>query len=147
MYKIKATLMIDKLIALYIDLLKENVPIKIAIETVQFQEFFKDTLDDKCKSIGLHLPIVPIKNTVNKELRIDSISPLVNNHTILVDKKSLIFIDELDTYPKSPHDDGLDSLEMAYRIAKKPAFDYKEALKHLKAIESKNKALQSIFDG
>lgn len=147
MYKIKATLMIDKLIALYIDLLKENVPIKIAIETVQFQEFFKDTLDDKCKSIGLHLPIVPIKNTVNKELRIDSISPLVNNHTILVDKKSLIFIDELDTYPKSPHDDGLDSLEMAYRIAKKPAFDYKEAFKHLKAIESKNKALQSIFDG
>ena len=62
-------------------------------------------------------------------------------------KKSLIFIDELDTYPKSPHDDGLDSLEMAYRIAKKPAFDYKEAFKHLKAIESKNKALQSIFDG
>ena len=146
MYKIKATLMIDKLIALYIDLLKEQVPIKIAIETVQFQEFFKDTLDDKCKSIGLHLPIVPIKNTVNKELRIDSISPLVNNHTILVDKKSLIFIDELDTYPKSPHDDGLDSLEMAYRIAKKPAFDYKEAHKHQIEQESKNKALQQLLN-
>ncbi len=146
MYKIKATLMIDKIIALYIDLLKEQVPIKIAIETVQFQEFFKDTLDDKCKSIGLHLPIVPLKNTVNKELRIDSISPLVNNHTILVDKKSLIFIDELDTYPKSPHDDGLDSLEMAYRIAKKPAFDYKEAYKHLKILENKNKALQGILN-
>lgn len=146
MYKIKATLMIDKLIALYIDLLKENVPIKIAIETVQFQEFFKDTLDDKCKTIGLHLPIVPIKNTVNKELRIDSISPLVNNHTILIDKKSLIFIDELDTYPKSPHDDGLDSLEMAYRIAKKPAFDYKEAHKHQIELMSKNKALQQLLN-
>ena len=146
MYKIKATLMIDKIIALYIDLLKEQVPIKIAIETVQFQEFFKDTLDEKCKSIGLHLPIVPIKNTINKELRIDSISPLINNHTILVDKKSLIFIDELDTYPKSPHDDGLDSLEMAYKIAKKPAFDYKEAYKQLKIIENKNKALQGILN-
>ena len=33
-------------------------------------------------------------------------------------------IDELDTYPKAPHDDGLDSLEMAYRIAKKSAFNY-----------------------
>lgn len=46
----------------------------------------------------------------------------------------------MDTYPKSPHDDGLDSLEMAYRIAKKPAFDYKEAYKHLKILENKNKA-------
>ena len=145
MYKIKATLMIDKIISLYIELLKFGVPIKIAIETVQFQEFFKDTLDEKCKSIGLHLPIVPLKNTINKELRIDGISPIVNNHTILVDKKSLIFIDELDTYPKAPHDDGLDSLEMAYRIAKKPAFDYKEAHKHLKNKEAKNKALEALL--
>lgn len=147
MYKIKATLMIDKIISLYIELLKFGAPIKIAIETVQFQEFFKDTLDEKCKSIGLHLPIVPLKNTVNKELRIDSISPLVNNHTILVDKKSLIFIDELDTYPKAPHDDGLDSLEMAYRIAKKPSFDYKEALKHQNNQNIKNKALKELLSG
>lgn len=147
MYKLKATLMIDKIIALYIDLLSHGVPIKIAIETVQFQEFFKDTLDEKCKTLGLHLPIVPLKNTVNKELRIDSISPLVNNHTILIDKKSLIFIDELDTYPKSAHDDGLDSLEMAYRIAKKPAFDYKEAHKRLKVKEANSKALQRLLDG
>lgn len=147
MFRIKATLMIDKIMSLYIDLLKHNVPIKIAIETVQFQEFFKDVLDERCKSIGLHLPIVPLKNTINKELRIDSVSPLVNNHTILIDKKSLLLIDELETYPKSAHDDGLDSLEMAYRIAKKPAFDYKEAHKHLKNKEAKNKALQRLLDG
>lgn len=147
MYKIKATLMIDKIISLYIELLKFGVPMKIAIETVQFQEFFKDTLDDRCKAIGLHLPIVPLKNTVNKELRIDSISPLVNNQTILIDKRSLIFIDELDSYPKSAHDDGLDSLEMAYRIAKKPSFDYKIAHKHLKEVQSKNKALQELLNG
>jgi len=146
MYKIKATLMIDKIIALYISLSKEQVPIKIAIETVQFQEFFKDILYDKSKSIGLHLPIIPLKNNISKDLRIDSISPLVNNHTILIDKKSLIFIDELDTYPKSSHDDGLDSLEMAYRIAKKPAFDYKEAYKNLKTLEIKNKALESVLN-
>lgn len=147
MYKIKATLMIDKIMQLYLSLMKYGVPIKIAIETVQFQEFFKDSIDEKCKSIGLHLPIVPLKNTINKELRIDSISPLVNNHTILIDKKSLIFIDELDTYPKAPHDDGLDSLEMAYRIAKKPAFDYKVALKHQNSANMKNKALQRLLDG
>ena len=103
-------------------------------------------LDERCKSIGLHLPIVPLKNSANKELRIDSISPLVNNHTILIDKKSLLLIDELDTYPKSAHDDGLDSVEMAYRIAKKPAFDYKEAYRHLKNKESKNKALKKLLE-
>jgi hypothetical protein len=65
----------------------------------------------------------------------------------LIDKKSLLLIDELETYPKSAHDDGLDSLEMAYRIAKKPAFDYKEAHKHLKNKEAKNKALQRLLDG
>lgn len=124
MYKIKATLMIDKLIETYNEVAKFGRPIKIAIEEVQFQEFFKDVLDDKAKELGIHLPIVPIRNGVNKELRIDGLAPLVNKGDILINKKSLLLIDELDTYPKAPHDDGLDSLEMAYRIAKKSAFNY-----------------------
>jgi predicted phage terminase large subunit-like protein len=147
MYKIKATLMIDKIITLYVDLLRYQRPLKIAIEEVQFQEFFKDTLSDKAKEMGLFLPIVPLRNNIAKELRIDSISPLVNNGDILIDKNSLTLIDELDTYPKAPHDDGLDSLEMAYRIAKKPAFDYKEVKKTLQKFQDKNKALQELLSG
>lgn len=146
MYKLKATMMIDKIISIYISLLKHQTPIKVAIETVQFQEFFKDILHERSKSIGLHLPIVEIKNTTSKELRIDALSPLINNKTILVDKSSSTFIDELDTYPKAPHDDGLDSLEMAYRIAKKPAFDYKEARKHIDNINKKNNILKGLLN-
>ncbi len=146
MYKIKATLMIDKIIQTYLQYYKYNKPIKIAIETVQFQEFFKDVLNDRSKSIGLNLPIVELKNTVNKELRIDGISPLVNNQSILIYKKSHLLIDELDTYPKSSHDDGLDSLEMAYRIAKRPAFDYNQALKYLKRKEARNKIINQMLN-
>lgn len=124
MYKIKATLMIDKLIDTYKDITKFGKPIKIAIEEQQFQEFFKDVLDDTAKETGIHLPIVPFRNSVNKELRIDGLAPLVNKGDILINKKSLLLIEELDTYPKAPHDDGLDSLEMAYRIAKRSAFNY-----------------------
>jgi predicted phage terminase large subunit-like protein len=145
MYKLKATVMIDKIIALYINLSKEQKPIKIAIETVQFQEFFKDILEQRTQSIGLYLPIVPIKNTTNKELRIDALSPLINNQTILIDKNSYTFIEELETYPKSAHDDGLDSLEMAYKIAKKPAFSYQEAYKNLKLKESETSRLNRFL--
>jgi len=145
MVKLKPAVMIDRIIALYISLLGEGVPIKIGIETVQFQEFFKDQLDERAKSIGLKLPIVPLKNTANKELRIDAVAPPVADGTILIDATSHLLIDELDTYPKAPHDDGLDSLEMAWRIAKKPAFDYKQALKHLQKREAKEKALKAML--
>ena len=70
--------------------------VKIAIEEVQFQEFFKDVLDDKAKELGIHLPIVPIRNSVNKELRIDGLAPLVNKGDILINKKSLLLIPKLD---------------------------------------------------
>lgn len=144
MYKLKATLMIDKIIQIYLEYYKYNRPIKIAIEEVQFQEFFKDVLADKAKTLGIVLPIVPLKNTVPKELRIDSIAPHINSGDFLIDEQSLLLIDELDTYPKSAHDDGLDSVEMAWRIAKKPAFSYADAQKHLNKINEKAKLLQRL---
>lgn len=145
-YKIKPTLMIDKILQLYLNLLKLGRPIKIAIETVQFQEFFKDTLDENAKSMGICLPIIEAKNTIPKELRIDGLSPHINRGDILVDEKDLLFIDELDTYPKSSHDDGLDALEMAWRIAKKPSFDYAQANKYIKQKREKEEFLKQMLD-
>ena len=148
MYRIKATSMIDKLIWHYKQVASLQKPIKIAIEIVQFQEFFKDTLANKAKEEDIHLPIVPLTNAgVPKELRIDSLAPLICDGTISIDEASILLIEELDTYPKAPHDDGLDSLEMAYRIAKKPAFNYEEAQKHLKEAEEKDNILRKMLDG
>lgn len=147
MYKIKATLMIAKLIWHYKQIATLNRPVKIAIEVVQFQEFFKDTLKEKAIQENINLPITPLNNAgVPKELRIDSLAPLLDDETILIDESSLILIEELDTYPKAPHDDGLDSLEMAYRIAKRPSFNYEEAAKNLQRREEKEKKLRKIFD-
>ncbi|MDD4506116.1 MAG: cell division protein FtsH [Sulfurospirillaceae bacterium] len=145
MYRIKATSMIDKLIWHYKQVATLERPIKIAIEIVQFQEFFKDRLIEKAKEENIHLPVVPLNNAgVPKELRIDSLAPLICDGTISIDEASILLIEELDTYPKAPHDDGLDSLEMAWRIAKKPAFNYEEMEKELKRIEDEEKLLRKI---
>ncbi|WP_170000338.1 phage terminase large subunit [Campylobacter sp. RM9328] len=146
MYKLKATLMIDRLLEIYLNLIALNRPIKIAIETIQFQEFFKDTLETKARELGIYLPIIELKNNVPKELRIDSLAPHVNKAQILIDKSSLTFIDELDTYPKSAHDDGLDALEMAWRIAKAPNFDYEKVNSFLAKRKEKENFLKKIFD-
>ena len=116
-YKTKPEQMIPLLIALYSSLRISGVPIKIAIETVQFQEFFKDALKSRAIEMGIHLPIVEIRNTAAKELRIDSLSPHVSDATILIEENCHLLIEELSTYPKSAHDDLLDALEMAWRIA------------------------------
>lgn len=145
MYRIKTTSMIDKLIWHYKQIGVLERPIQIAIETVQFQEFFKDRLIEKAKEENIHLPVVPLNNAgVPKELRIESLAPLICDGTISIDEASILLIEELDTYPKPPHDDGLDSLEMAYRIAKRPAFNYEEMEKELKRIEDEEKLLRKI---
>ena len=146
MLKLKPELMIDRIIQTALGILALNRPLKVAIETIQFQEFFKDMLDKRARELGIYLPIVELKNSVAKELRIDSLTPPINNAQILIDKNSLIFIDELDTYPKSAHDDGLDSLEMAWRIAKVPNFDYEKVNAILQKQKDKEKFLRDLLD-
>lgn len=114
-YRISPVKLIARIIALYIRYNKV-APTTIACETVQFQEFFKDVLKKEAEEINVTLAIKPLRNTAPKPLRIDSIAPLVNDNTILINRSDTLMIDELDTYPKAPHDDLLDALEMAYRI-------------------------------
>ena len=87
----------------------------ISVETVAFQKFYKDVLKEKANELGIHPVIREINNRVSKELRIQTLSPPITERDILIVKKSILLIEELDTYPKSPHDDLLDSAEMAYR--------------------------------
>ncbi|MFA6629800.1 MAG: phage terminase large subunit [Sulfuricurvum sp.] len=116
-HKTKPENMIPLIVSKFISLRSTGVPVKIAIETVQFQEFFKDKLKSEALSIGVPLPVVEIKNRASKELRIDSLSPHISDGTILIDQNSHLLVEELTTYPKAPHDDLLDALEMAWRIA------------------------------
>lgn len=146
MKKLKPELMAERIISEAAAILRLNRPLKIAIETVAFQEFFKDYIEKRASELGIYLPIISLKNTVAKELRIDSLTPPINNGVILIDKSSTTFIDELDTYPKSAHDDGLDSLEFAWRIAKAPNFDYEKVNSFIKKHNDRKSFLRRIFD-
>ena len=123
-YKIKPDEMIKKIINLYMKHF-HKMP-TIAIETIAFQEFFKDRLKAEALKKGLHLRVKELKNKIAKELRIDALSPYICDGTISIDENSHLLIEELQTYPKAPHDDLLDSLEMAFRIASSAAMtDYR----------------------
>lgn len=114
-FKISPDKMIDKIIALYLRVIKISQSITIATEEVAFQEFFKTQLKAKFQALGLFVPIVGIKNTQNKEVRLDALAPLLKDESILIDENATLLREELDAYPKAAHDDLLDSGEIALR--------------------------------
>lgn len=116
-YKISPSKMIDTILRIYIKYLTLGVSVKIAIETIAFQEFFKDKLKEEALKKGIILSVCELKNKVAKELRIDSLAPYINDSTIIIDSNSHLLIEELLSYPKAAHDDLLDASEMAFRVA------------------------------
>jgi predicted phage terminase large subunit-like protein len=118
-YKVAPVKMIDIIIKLYVRTAALGKPVRLGIETVQFQEFFKDQLKAKAKEMSVLLAVEELKNTTQKELRIESLAPFVGDGTINVHEDSHLLIEELCTYPKAAHDDLLDSGEMAFRVIKK----------------------------
>lgn len=114
-FKISPEKMIEKIIALYLRVCKVCATITIATEEVAFQEFFKTQLKAKFNALGLFVPIVGIKNTQNKAVRLDALAPLLKDESILIDENAALLREELDSYPKCAHDDLLDSIEIALR--------------------------------
>ena len=114
-YKKSPTQMIATIISWYLRYAKKAQTV-LAIETVAYQEFFKDVLGRAALQSGVSIPIKPIKNSAPKELRINALAPLVKDEIILIDAKAQLLIEELDTYPKAAHDDLLDAAEMAKRV-------------------------------
>lgn len=145
-YKLKPDVMIEKFMQIYLRLLLYGKPIKIAIETVAFQEFFKDKLKEEFAVKGISLSICELKNSVAKELRLDALAPYVTDGTILINVDNTLLIEELDTYPKAPHDDLLDASEMAFRIASSVAVaDYRALNRVIKRNQKLIKSLKEKY--
>jgi predicted phage terminase large subunit-like protein len=85
---------------------------KFGVETVQFQEFFKDTLEKEAHQKGLTLNIVELKPHVDKFLRIQTLQPWIKNGWIRFRRSHKTLLEQLRYYPKGDHDDGPDALEM-----------------------------------
>ena len=114
-FKVSPDKMLDKVVALYLRVSKLCASITIATEEVAFQEFFKTQLKAKFNALGLFVPIVGIKNTQNKAVRLDALAPLLRDESIVIDENAALLREELDSYPKCAHDDLLDSVEIALR--------------------------------
>lgn len=101
-------------------------PTIMCIETVQFQEFYKDVLKLEAKKQEIFMSIKEIKNSADKYFRIETLAPPISDETILVNEDDILFVEELDTYPKAPHVDILDAAEMAWRgLKSKGKIDHK----------------------
>ncbi|WP_457634735.1 phage terminase large subunit [Persephonella sp.] len=102
-----------KLIEKIIEKFQIFKPKSIIFETVAFQEIYKNQVMREASKRGIHLPIKPIKPKVQKEVRIQKLSPLIENGLIKFKENQKLLIQQLLEFPKGSHDDLIDALEMA----------------------------------
>ena len=85
---------------------------QFGVETIQFQEYFKDSLVKEAHKKGLTLNVVEVKPNVDKLLRIQTLQPWIKNGWILFRRNMRELLTQLMHYPMGDHDDGPDALEM-----------------------------------
>ncbi len=85
---------------------------KFGVESIAFQEFFKDTLEKEAHRAGLTLNTAEIKNNTDKFLRIQTLQPWIKNGWIRFRRSHRALLEQLRHYPMADHDDGPDALEM-----------------------------------
>lgn len=87
------------------------------IETIQFQEFFKDEIIKASRKAGFPVPARGITPSTDKDLRILSLQPHVANGTIRTHARHSVLNTQLQFWPEADHDDGPDALHMLYMLA------------------------------
>lgn len=88
------------------------------IETIQFQEFFKDELIRRSAKQGVPVPTKGIKPFRDKGLRISALQPHVNNGLIRFHPSCHTLLEQLRHWGEGEdHDDGPDALEMVWKAA------------------------------
>ncbi|MBF0096245.1 MAG: phage terminase large subunit [Magnetococcales bacterium] len=91
-----------------------------AVETVQFQEFFKDELIKQSAAQGVPVPARGVNPINDKELRITSLQPHIANGLIRFHQSHSVLIEQLRRFGEpDSHDDGPDALHMLFTIATK----------------------------
>lgn len=102
------------------------------VETVQFQEFFKDELVKRAAVAGIPVPARGIKPMGDKSLRIETLQPHMANGLIRLHDSQTVLIAQLRHFPMADHDDGPDGLHMLWAIARSGAgrIEYTPAPRH-----------------
>lgn len=87
------------------------------IESVQFQEFFRQQLVKQSAAAGVPVPAIALTPHTDKALRIESLSPHVANGLILLHQSHTVLNTQLRHWPEADHDDGPDALHMLWMLA------------------------------
>jgi predicted phage terminase large subunit-like protein len=91
---------------------------RFAIETVQFQALFATDAARESMRTGTYINFVQVPAKSNKQLRIESLEPPLKLHYILIPRFGAESLKaQMANWPNVSHDDGLDCLELVYRIA------------------------------
>lgn len=88
-----------------------------AIESIQFQEFFRTELVKRGAESGVPVPAIPVKPNTDKLLRIETLQPHMANGLLLLHTEQSTLIDQFRHFPKADHDDGCDAVEMVWQLA------------------------------
>lgn len=117
-YKISPKDLIDLLFVLY----REDRPEKIGIEKTIYLQAIKPFLDDECRKRRTFLPIVELDHAkVNKHTRIRGLLPVYESKSVYhVRGECGDLEEEMLRFPRSVHDDVMDSAAYQLQIAKPP---------------------------
>jgi predicted phage terminase large subunit-like protein len=95
-------------------------PHAFLLEVNQFQELFAAEMARVAAAQGVPLPVVPVENTVNKQVRIRRLGPYLSQRQFRFKSRSpgtALLVQQLQDFPLADFDDGPDGLEMALRGA------------------------------
>ena len=97
---------------------------KFAGEANYFQSLMVQDLEKRVKQEGLYkTEIIPIKNTLNKRERIQSMHPLIKNGTLIFNRFHQALLDQFRYFPKGKYDDGPDAVQMVVEICSQPIIE------------------------
>ncbi|ENL9228750.1 phage terminase large subunit, partial [Salmonella enterica] len=95
-----------------------------AFESVQFQDFLRETLIEESLKAGVPVPARAVIPTTDKYGRIESLQPFMENERILIGRLLATLREQLEHFPMADHDDGPDALHMLFAIASTSVGNY-----------------------
>jgi len=114
----------DRIIELVLAKATEYNYTRVGIEVHAFQELLRSQLARESALRRIYLPIVDIRFSKDKVLRVSELIPLVKNHYLRFNREHRLLIEQLLGFPKLSKDDGPDALHQAATlIIKGPVSD------------------------
>lgn len=114
----------DRILEVLLQKGREYNFVRFGVEVNQWQDLLRMMLVARSAKEGLYLPIVELRHTKDKVIRVQSLIPYIKNGYIKFNREHRLLLEQLKGFPKLRHDDGPDCLEMAVRmVSQGPAID------------------------